>query len=147
MKGLLYSVAWLLLAAGLYAGIVLLEYYWNMPDWHPLFDSIAAFLVAWCVAMVAMLALLARRTGVMRFAKWFSLVVSLGLAALTWFLLPAEAVSDGFFGRNLTSPLWYRGSRAIVLLAPLGMWLWHARFKNELSVAPGDPPGGMEKPR
>jgi hypothetical protein len=147
LKSVLYSVAWLFLAAGLYAGIVLLEFYWNMPEWRPLFDSVAAFLVAWCVAMVAMLALLARRTRGRRFTKWFSLLLSLGLASLTWFLLPAEAVSDSLFGRNVTSPLWYRGGRAILLLAPLAMWLWFARFKNALPVAPGEPSGGMEKPR
>ena len=130
VKKLLLTLGWILATVGLYAALVGLEFYWNMPDWHPLFDSIAAFLVAWCAAMIVAMGWLARRTFRSRLAAVVSLIPSLALGALAICLLPPEALSSGLFGRVTPSPLWYRWPRTIVMLLPLAFWLWNWRRRG-----------------
>ena len=136
MRSLLLATGWILAIAGLYAGVAGLEVYWNITDWRPAYDSIAAFLLAWCAAMLMAIGWLARRRDQGRIALMASIILGVLLAALSIHTLPAEPVSIGLFGRTQSSPFWYRGSRAIVLLAPLALGLWGWRSRRSRAGAP-----------
>ena len=116
-RAILLSLGWLLSAAVLYAALVTLELYWNLYDWQPKLDLIASGLILGILAVLAVIRLLAR-TSRDRFSRGVSLVICLALLALAVYVVPAEPLTQGLFGREAPSPLWYRGARFVVLALP-----------------------------
>jgi hypothetical protein len=121
MKSALVILGWIITTAGLYAGLVLLDFYWNVPAWHPVGDSIGWFLVAWLGAMLVPYWHLSRAS-VNRAARIFSFLICIGLALLALHVLPGEALKSGMFARPAASPWWYRGGLAIILGSPGLFW-------------------------
>jgi hypothetical protein len=116
------SSAWLGVAAGLYAGLVALELYWNLIDWRPRPDFVGMGLVAWILGILCVVRYLVRRDAG-SWSRFFSLALCVGLSALGAYLLPAEPLTEGFLGRATSSPWWYRGGRLAALCAPLAFWI------------------------
>ena len=121
MKNALIILIWFVTTIGLYAGLLILEFYWNVPAWRPINDSIARFLVAWPLAMVAVYWLLTR-VSVNRVTQAISALICLALAALAIYVAREEPVKFGLFERPMPSPLWYRGGLAAILMLPGVLW-------------------------
>ncbi len=116
-KQALVPLGFLLMALGLYTGLVALEYYWNVPDWQPRWDSSAALIFAWLGVMVSGAWLVAGlSTG--RTSRILCAIPSLALIALAVYVAGPEPLKPGFLGREFSSPLWYRGGRFLLLSAP-----------------------------
>jgi len=122
MKSTLIILAWIITTVGLFLGLLILEFYWNVPAWEPEGDSIAGFLVAWLVAIVVAFWFLSRAR-VNWAARMFSFLICLGLFALAVHVLPAEPVKSGLFARSSPSPAWFRGGLALILAAPGIFWI------------------------
>ena len=136
VKSLLLAAAWLAAVAGLYLPIAALEFYWNIPDWQPRFDAYA-MIFAWLALTCSLLAsLLAVLTGRNKPWRAFSLVPCAVLLALGIYLWPAEPLSPGLLGRDLSSPLWYRGARAALLGLPALSWLINWFNQSAANQAP-----------
>jgi hypothetical protein len=117
MRRILFPVLFLFAAGGLYAAFVALEYYWNVPDWQPRWDNIAALIFAGLGLMLVSVWFLARATKD-RISRVLCLVPSLALIALAVYVAGAEPLKPGFLGRESPSPLWYRGGRSVLLCLP-----------------------------
>ena len=52
-RPLLLALGWLMSAAGLYAALVMLEFYWNLFDWQPKLDLRALGLIIGIIALLA----------------------------------------------------------------------------------------------
>src|ERR1035437_5758535 len=109
-RAILLSLGWLVSAAVLYAALVALELYWNLYDWQPKVDLNTASLIFGMLAALAALRLLAR-AGKARLSRGVSLAICLALLALAVYVVPAEPLAQGLFGREAPSPLWYRAGR------------------------------------
>jgi hypothetical protein len=120
-RAILLSLGWLLAAAGLYAALVTLELYWNLYDWQPKLDLVALGLILGMFAVLAAIRLLAR-AGCDRFSRGVSLAICLALLALAVYVVPPEPLTQGLFGREAPSPLWYRAGRFVVLALPSAFW-------------------------
>ena len=120
-RAILLSLGWLLSAAVLYAALVALELYWNLYDWQPKLDLIALGLILGILAVLAAIRLLAR-AGKDRFSRGVSLAICLALLALAVYVVPAEPLTQGLFGREASSPFWYRAGRFVVLALPGVFW-------------------------
>lgn len=115
----LVILGWLASALILYAAFTILEFHWNLVSWRPAADR-----VAWGLLIPIVVTLLgACFLGRMEDGRSMGLLVCLALFALGAYLLPAEPLQDGLFGRRLPSPAWYRFGRFIVLALPLVFWL------------------------
>jgi hypothetical protein len=121
IRAILLSLGWLLSAAVIYTGLVALELYWNLSDWQPKLDLNAAGLIFGMLAALAAIRLLAR-TGKDRFSGGVSLAICLALLALAFYVVSAEPLTQGLFGREAHSPLWYRAGRFVVLALPGVFW-------------------------
>jgi hypothetical protein len=56
------------------------------------------------------------RHGIVRLVSIMTCAFLLGLAIYTF---PAEPLTTGLFARELSSPLWYRGGRLVLMTIPL----------------------------
>lgn len=122
LRSALNILGWCLTTIGLYAGLVALDLYWNLPAWEPRGDSIGWFLVAWLAAMLAAFWFLSR-AAVNRLARVFALVICMALVALAIYIVPEEPTHQGLFARPCASPLWYRGGAAVILILPALFWV------------------------
>jgi hypothetical protein len=122
MKSVLVVVGWLLAVLGLYAGLVGLEYYWNVPDWQPYPDSIALALAFWIMLMLFWTWFLARASKG-RLCLGLALLPCLALLALAVYVAGPEPLKSGFLGREAHSPVWYRGGRVLLLCLPAVFWV------------------------
>ena len=122
-------LAWLGVGAGLYAGAVGLELYWNLFDWRPRLDGNAAALLLVILAFVAASWFLARGTADL-LTRTVALAVCLALFAIGLYVLPPEALKAGLFARTAPSPWWYRVVRWAGLSLPgafFGYWQFRAK--------------------
>jgi hypothetical protein len=121
LKPSLVVGAWFLSLLLLYAAIVALDLYWNVPDWQPRWDSYGLLMV-WCAyasaVLLSALAVLAQN----KIGRVLAIFVTAALLALGIYLVPAEPLSPGFLGRETASPLWYRTGRAGLLSLPACCW-------------------------
>jgi len=107
VKSTLLIIAWVLAVAGLYVGLVILEFYWNVPEWQPRLDFRALVLIWWVMATLAFICFLARISDG-PLTQAVSLLLCLALCALAVHVFPPEAAKTGLFGRESPSALWYR---------------------------------------
>ncbi len=109
---------WGVVGAALFLATVYLDLGLNFFDWSPTVEWPERItLGVGALTLVGSLFLGGITRG--RIATTVAVLVVLGLAGFGLYLLPAETLSpDTFLGRDLASPLWYRGSRALVLLFP-----------------------------
>lgn len=129
-RTILVTFGWFVSAVVLYAAFTVLEFHWNLVSWRAAADQ-----VAWGLFLLIFVTLLGTGLlGRMEVGRSMGLVVCLALFALGAYLLPAEPLQDGLFGRRLSSPAWYRFGRFIVLALPLVFWLlgpkWSKMVKN-----------------
>jgi phosphatidylserine decarboxylase len=123
MKRIFLCASWIGLSVGLYAGLLLVESYWNLFNWVPKLDLASFALLGTLAGLLTGIWLLARaaRDRVTRSA---ALLVGLGLAAVGLHALGSEPLSEGLLGRTLASPTWYRAGRLLLLTLPLLFWTW-----------------------
>jgi len=116
-------------SAGLYLMLVMLELYWNFPDWQPRLDSITCGLLLGAAMSLVFLWLFARASGE-KMTRAASLLVSVALIGLALYVMPAEPTSQGILERENSSPLWYRGGRLVLLGLPGVFWLAGYRHRQ-----------------
>ena len=121
-RAILLILAWLMAAAGLYAGLVALEFYWNVWDWQPNLDLIAWGLMSATFAFVLAMRLLAPASRD-RMSQFVSLVLCVALLVLGCYVLAPEPLTQGLFARERSSPFWYRFGRLVVLALPTVVWV------------------------
>jgi hypothetical protein len=114
--------AWLAASMCLYMGLLLLDVYWNLAAWHPRFDVEAVGLIAAIPAALWWIWSLSSATRE-SWVRWISLLLVTALFALGVYAVPAEPLGQGWFGRTLASPLWYRVGRLAVMSLPGLFWL------------------------
>ena len=119
---LLLTAGWIVAALGLYLAVLGLEFTWNAYNWHPTLDLVGGSMLLGVSVSLLVLAMLARAS-----CDWLSrsasLIVSLALVVLGVYTLPAEPLSQGLFGRESPSPVWYRAGRLLIMALPLVFWL------------------------
>jgi hypothetical protein len=120
-KAILLSVGWLLAAGSLYAGVLVLECYWNFANWRPRWDWESCSMLVWNAAALLGIHKLAQ-TSQHPLTRGVGLVLSLMLLSLGAWVLPAEPLSQGWLGREASSPFWYRSARSIIMALPLAFW-------------------------
>lgn len=118
----LVILGWLLAGTGLYLGCLVLEYYWNFAEWRPRWDWITGAILVWISASSAVLYLLSSIPAG-RVSAAISLLACLSLAVVAGIALPPEPLREGLFGREVSSPLWYRGGRLLVMALPMAWWV------------------------
>jgi hypothetical protein len=139
-RSFLLSLGWALAAAGLYVALVALEYYWNAWDWRLELDLIGWGLLVGlfgCVGFMRLLASAARD----RLSQGVSLVLCVGLLVLGCYVSAPEPLSEGFLGREHSSPFWYRIARLAILALPSVIWVWGLVIRKKDGGQPGASPG------
>ena len=122
MKRTVFLIAgWVLLAVALYLPLLLLDVYWNIVTWRPEWDGTALFLLVWIGAAAAGCYWMARASRD-RLTRVVSLLICMALLALGVYVCRAEPMSFGMFGRETSSPWWYRAGRLLVLGTPALLW-------------------------
>ncbi len=112
------GLGWVFSGLALYLGCLVLDLYWNLAEWKPRWDWTAFLLFAWIAASLLTYRLLTRSLGG-TLSITISLIVSVALASLGIYAAKAELLSEGLFGREASSPLWYRGGRLVLMALPL----------------------------
>ena len=121
---LIIIVGWLAATAALSYVMLGLELYWNFFSWSPKWDVKALLYWIGILTILVCVWFLAKST------RGRVCQVISGLACITLFgfavvgVLPAEPLSGGLLGRTMPSPLWFRGSLAVLLCLPSVFWLW-----------------------
>lgn len=118
LRNLLVCAGWVLGAVFSYAGFLVLELYWNFAEWKPRGDWVTWVLLGWIASTLVALWLLAR-IGRNRIGEAAAILSSVALLVLGLIAFPAEPLSEGLFGREASSPLWYRGTRTLLMALPL----------------------------
>lgn len=123
LKGsMLQGLAWSTAITAVYLSCLLLDVYWNLLNWKPRWDWPTPVLFA-CLA-TALLAIWflarARQRGTIRVLSFLG---CLGLVVAATVALPVEPQTTGLLGRDVPSPLWYRGARWVLMALPLGIWM------------------------
>jgi hypothetical protein len=127
---ILLVAGWLVATSGLYVALVLLELRWNLYDWQPRYDLQGDCLVCGTGCLIYVFWLLAKAGG-NRVIRTVSFLACLALLALGVYIMPPEPLTAGVFGREQSSPSWYRGARTLALILPGIFW--------SLNRAPGRP--------
>jgi hypothetical protein len=125
-RSLFLALCWLLLPAGLYAVLAVLEVYWNLMDWSPRLDYLSLSLLAAVLLLQLFLWLVARVTQ----GKWLRRmagVFCLVLIGIGLYCAVPEPLQGGVLGRRTISASWYRWSRVAVLTLPGAWWWWYGR--------------------
>jgi hypothetical protein len=132
-RSALLSAGWVMAAAALYAGMLLLEVKWNLFNWRLQWDGQASLLVAWALGGLSVIWLLAGITRD-RVSRSIALVTCLVLAAIAIYVLPPERPATGLFGRDAPSPLWYRGGRFLLMSLPAAFWILRRRHAKDVGA-------------
>ena len=128
-RAALVAFGWLFAAATLYLVLLLLELYWNLFQWDPKWDARTVGMLGLVSGVVVLTAFLARGSQ-HPFTRVLSGLLSAALLSLGFYVLPAEALTEGLFARTAPSPFWYRGTRCVVMGLPLLFWLLAFRRSN-----------------
>ena len=129
------SLGWCVVGGGLYLSVLLLDLHWNLFTWAPQWDAISAGLVCGVAGVVGLAWFVARRTcgGV---SLGLAALVSVFLAGAALYASKAEPIQmEGMLPRKSSSPVWYRGSRVILMSLPGALLFWRWRCKTK--AAPG----------
>lgn len=126
----LFTSGWIAACGALYLSLLLLDVYWNLVHWRFHWDADALALVAWMLVSLILIWFLA---GVTRGASQnFALVLCVAIFGIGLYTCRGEPLSTGLFERLAPSPIWYRGSRTLVMSLPLAFWVtrWRRRSKE-----------------
>jgi hypothetical protein len=126
-------LGWLLASLGLVWAIVVIQAELNFFSWNPKFNqTIILAIMGYCGTLGSMI-FISRFNTRDRISQIVSLIISLILVALAFYIIPAEAITSGLLGRWELSPLWYRITLRLMLLLPMVIWfIGPLRFwKNE----------------
>lgn len=121
IRTMLLSTAWLGAMLVFYATMVGLEVDWNLFDWRPGLDWKFIGLLLAALMILGGMWLLAKARA-RRFVRAWSLLLSLALVAVGFYVVWPEPHSEGLFAREVSSPFWYRGGRLMLMCAPLVFW-------------------------
>ena len=121
---MLIIVGWLAATAALFDVMLELELYWNFFNWSPKWDVKALLYGIGILAILVCVWFLAKATRgrVCHVISALVCLILVGYAVVG--VLPAEPLSGGWLGRTMPSPLWFRGSLALLLCLPSVFWLW-----------------------
>jgi hypothetical protein len=120
-RAIFVTFAWIMAAVGLYAAVVVLEFYWNVWDWQPNLDLFAWGLMVAIFGFVLVMRLLAPSSRD-RTSQGVSLLLCVALLVLGFYVLAPEPLTQGLFAREGSSPFWYRFGRVVVLALPTVVW-------------------------
>ncbi len=123
-------LGWLAVGLWGYVNMLLVELYWNLVDWEPRADWKSLLLLLCVLANLVASFVLARATRNPA-ARTVSLFFCVVLVGIGFYVLPAEPLGHGLFARTSPSPLWYRGTRLIIMALPSLFWaFWLLRRRR-----------------
>jgi hypothetical protein len=138
------TLGWVGAAVGLYAALVVLEYYWNAWEWQPDWDLIAWTLVVSALGCLFAMRLLASAARDL-LSRSVSLILCLALLVLGCYVLAPEPLTGGVLGREHSSPAWYRFGRLALLELPSIIWVRGAWLGKKRDGQPCSRQGGDSK--
>jgi hypothetical protein len=124
-RALLRIGGWLIAAIWLYTALLILDLYWNIATWRPAWDGTALALIAGVGLGLTAFGFLARSSST-RTERAVGLLIALFFLGLALYVFPAEPLTEGLFARKMSSPLWYRAARLLVMFFPAAAW-WNSR--------------------
>lgn len=133
-RAILASIGWCITGGVLYASVLSLDLHWNLFTWAPELDWLALLLLCG-VAIGTGLAWGAAKCSRSNLTRGIGGLVSLFLACAGLYAIKAEPLQlEGALPRKEASPVWYRGSRVVLMSLPAAFL--YCRWRSNKKAAP-----------
>jgi len=142
-RAILASIGWCTAGGVLYGSVLALDLHWNLFTWAPEPDLIS--LLLFCgVAIGTGLAWGVAKYSHSNLSRGIGMLFCLFLACAGLYSTKAEPLQlEGALPRKAASPVWYRGSRAILMSLP-GVFLYCRWRRNKKAAPSAAQPGAAE---